>query len=453
MFFLRFVDFASIFGKMKKTERAAMFRLGGISMKEVVRVGYIGLGRRGMAMLKDCFAQMSDVQVVAVCDVAEKKNLAARDLLLEMGRPAPGLYTDYRDMLKNETLDAAVIMTGWNDRLEMAMDAMNSGLYTAIEVGCAYDISQCYALIETYERTKSPVMMLENGCYDRREMAAIAMARKGAFGRIVQCVGGYRHDLRREDLLKQNKDGTYDVDHYRMTEYVYRNCDQYPTHELGPISKLLKLNRGNRMLSLRSITTGAVGLHEYARDHLPEDHPFYNTPVAQSDIVTTFIECSNGEQIMLTLDTTLPRPFYCRDFSVRGTKGMCIESSGKVCTWFMDGQPKAFNNEAQWLEENDHPLHREYRQQVRGGHDGIDWLTTRAFVESVKRGIEPPIDAYDTALWLSIAPLSEMSIAQGGAAVPVPDFTNGKWFRREPPVFSKYSLDEVCEDPDTPIVP
>ena len=414
-------------------------------MKEVVRVGYIGLGRRGMAMLKDCFAQMSDVQVVAVCDVAEKKNLAARDLLLEMGRPAPGLYTDYRDMLKNETLDAAVIMTGWNDRLEMAMDAMNSGLYTAIEVGCAYDISQCYALIETYERTKSPVMMLENGCYDRREMAAIAMARKGAFGRIVQCVGGYRHDLRREDLLKQNKDGTYDVDHYRMTEYVYRNCDQYPTHELGPISKLLKLNRGNRMLSLRSITTGAVGLHEYARDHLPEDHPFYNTPVAQSDIVTTFIECSNGEQIMLTLDTTLPRPFYCRDFSVRGTKGMCIESSGKVCTWFMDGQPKAFNNEAQWLEENDHPLHREYRQQVRGGHDGIDWLTTRAFVESVKRGIEPPIDAYDTALWLSIAPLSEMSIAQGGAAVPVPDFTNGKWFRREPPVFSKYSLDEVCE--------
>lgn len=422
-------------------------------MKEVVRVGYIGLGRRGMAMLKDCFAQMSDVQIVAVCDVAEKKNLAARDLLLEMGRPAPGLYTDYRDMLKNETLDAAVIMTGWNDRLEMAMDAMNSGLYTAIEVGCAYDISQCYALIETYERTKSPVMMLENGCYDRREMAAIAMARKGAFGRIVQCVGGYRHDLRREDLLKQNKDGTYDVDHYRMTEYVYRNCDQYPTHELGPISKLLKLNRGNRMLSLRSITTGAVGLHEYARDHLPEDHPFYNTPVAQSDIVTTFIECSNGEQIMLTLDTTLPRPFYCRDFSVRGTKGMCIESSGKVCTWFMDGQPKAFNNEAQWLEENDHPLHREYRQQVRGGHDGIDWLTTRAFVESVKRGIEPPIDAYDTALWLSIAPLSEMSIAQGGAAVPVPDFTNGKWFRREPPVFSKYSLDEVCEDPDTPIVP
>lgn len=422
-------------------------------MKEVVRVGYIGLGRRGMAMLKDCFAQMSDVQVVAVCDVAEKKNLAARDLLLEMGRPAPSLYTDYRDMLKNETLDAAVIMTGWNDRLEMAMDAMDAGLYTAIEVGCAYDISQCYALIETYERTKSPVMMLENGCYDRREMAAIAMARKGAFGRIVQCVGGYRHDLRREDLLKQNKDGTYDVDHYRMTEYVYRNCDQYPTHELGPISKLLKLNRGNRMLSLRSITTGAVGLHEYARDHLPEDHPFYNTPVAQSDIVTTFIECSNGEQIMLTLDTTLPRPFYCRDFSVRGTKGMCIESSGKVCTWFMDGQPKAFNNEAQWLEENDHPLHREYRQQVRGGHDGIDWLTTRAFIESVKRGIEPPIDAYDTALWLSIAPLSEMSIAQGGAAVPVPDFTNGKWFHREPPVFSKYSLDEVCEDPDTPIVP
>jgi hypothetical protein len=422
-------------------------------VKESIRVGYIGLGRRGMAMLKDCFAQMKDVQIVAVCDISQEKNETAISLLGEMGKPAPTAYTDYKQMLKTETLDAAVIMTGWNDRLEMTVDAMEAGLYTAIEVGCAYDLAQCFRVMEVYERTKSPLMMLENGCYDRREMAATALARKGFFGKIVQCTGGYRHDLRRVDLLKKNDDGTYDTDHYRMTEYVYRNCEQYPTHELGPISKLLKINRGNRMLSLRSIASAAVGLKEYTREQLPEDHPFYNAPVAQSDIVTTFIECSGGEQIMLTLDTTLPRPFYCRDFSVRGTKGMCVESSGNVCTWFADGQPKAFNNEEAWLEAHDHPLHREYREQVRGGHDGIDWLTTRAFVESVKRGIEPPIDAYDTVLWLSIAPLSEMSIAQGGAAVPIPDFTNGKWFRREPPVVSKYSLDEVCEDPETPIVP
>ena len=52
---------------------------------------------------------------------------------------------------------------------------------------------------------------------------------------------------------------------------------------------------------------------------------------------------------------------------------------------------------------------------------------------------------------LSIAALSEMSIQRGGAPVDVPDFTNGKWYRREPGNMTKYSLDEIVEDPDTPI--
>ena len=82
----------------------------------------------------------------------------------------------------------------------------------------------------------------------------------------------------------------------------------------------------------------------------------------------------------------------------------------------------------------------------------MDWLVVRAFIESVKAGTDTPIDAYDTAAWMSIAPLSEASIAKGGAPVEVPDFTRGKWIRREPPVTSKYSLDEIVEN-DTPIVP
>ena len=76
----------------------------------------------------------------------------------------------------------------------------------------------------------------------------------------------------------------------------------------------------------------------------------------------------------------------------------------------------------------------------------MDWLVCRAFVESVKQGTNTPIDAYDTISWMAIAPLSEMSIAKGGAPVSVPDFTKGKWINREPVVRGKYCLDEVCID-------
>ncbi len=78
-------------------------------------------------------------------------------------------------------------------------------------------------------------------------------------------------------------------------------------------------------------------------------------------------------------------------------------------------------------------------------------LVCRAFVESVKAGTNTPIDAYDTVTWLAIAALSEMAIKLGGAPVSFPDFTKGKWIKREAPVKRKYSLDEIIEDRSVPI--
>jgi hypothetical protein len=41
-----------------------------------------------------------------------------------------------------------------------------------------------------------------------------------------------------------------------------------------------------------------------------------------------------------------------------------------------------------------------------------------------------PIDVYDAATWQAVSVLSEISINQGGAPQAMPDFTNGKWFKR-----------------------
>ena len=63
-----------------------------------------------------------------------------------------------------------------------------------------------------------------------------------------------------------------------------------------------------------------------------------------------------------------------------------------------------------------------------------------------------PIDAYDTATWLAIGALSEKSIERGGAVVEFPDFTGGKWDKREEAPKSKYSLAEVIIDDTIPVV-
>lgn len=427
-------------------------------MKEKIKIGYVGLGRRGYHIMKDFIFKMRDVEVVSICDLNPSTFERMLDLFKERGRALPKTITDYNEIAADPEIDAVVIMTGWNGHIAPAVASLKAGKYTAIEVGCAYDISECFELLAAHEQTGAPLMMLENLCYGRRELMATKMTRDGIFGEIVHCTGGYCHYLNDCDLLKKQEDGSIVYDHYRITEYVHRNAEQYPTHALGPISKLLKINRGNRMLTLASHGTKSRGLADYIKRALPEDNPFANTVFKQSDIVDTVITCAGGETIHLTLDTNLPRPFYTRAFSVRGTRGMCVESAKNVCTYYIDGMEgmvhdKVFNNEEEMFEKFDHPLHVKYKAEggPHGSHDGCDWLVLRAFFESVKRGTNTPIDAYDTILWLAIGPLSEQSLAKGGAVVDIPDFTKGKWMRREPVVRSKYCLDEIVTDDDSSI--
>ena len=127
-------------------------------MKEKIQVGYVGLGRRGTLMLTNCFGEMDDVEIATLCELDGEKLEKGREALEKKGRPAPALYTDYSAMLQHPGLDAVIIMTGWNARVKYAIEAMRAGKYTAIEVGCAYDLSECFDLVKAYEETGAPVM-------------------------------------------------------------------------------------------------------------------------------------------------------------------------------------------------------------------------------------------------------------------------------------------------------
>ena len=65
----------------------------------------------------------------------------------------------------------------------------------------------------------------------------------------------------------------------------------------------------------------------------------------------------------------------------------------------------------------------------------------KKFFESIEKGATPPIDIYDTVSWMAITPLSEQSIALGGAPVEVPDFTGGKWILPREKCDLEFSLD------------
>lgn len=411
-------------------------------MKETVNIAFVGLGGRGMSLMKMVLETMPDVSVVGVCDLYEDRAQAGKQLVMEQRNTVPYATTQYRELLDRPEIDAIITPSAWDAHIPICIDAMQAGKYVATEVGGAYSVDQCWELVKTYERTGVPCMMLENCCYGREELTVLNMIKKGLFGEIIHCEGGYEHDLRDEVALgHENR-------HYRLDNYMHRNAELYPTHELGPIAKYLNINRGNRMLSLTAMSSKSRGVNRWIRDHRGVDFENADYAFAQGDVVTTCIKCAHGETIVLTHDTTLPRP-YSRGNRVQGTKGIWMEDKHGVLLDGMQDGPSwehQFTDLADFYPEYEHPLWKGYH--AVGGHGGMDYLVMRGFIEAVKSGTQTPIDVYDAASWMVISILSEDSIAMGSMPVAIPDFTNGKWIKREPAVHSRYCLDEVCADMD-----
>ena len=86
-----------------------------------------------------------------------------------------------------------------------------------------------------------------------------------------------------------------------------------------------------------------------------------------------------------------------------------------------------------YLQKYDHSLWKDFENDADGaGHGGIDFFIMRAFIESIKRGVKPPLDVYDAVSMSVISPLSEKSISNGSSSVEFPDFTRGAWKNNKP---------------------
>lgn len=391
----------------------------------------VGLGSRGFSLLCDVLLQNPSIEIISLCDLYEDRVERAVEKVNEHGMKAKG-FSNYKEALSVEGLDAVFVFSDWSTHTEIAVYAMKKGIAVASEVGSEYSLENCFELVRVQEETGTPYMFVENCCWGKAELLATSMARKGKFGTIVHCSGSYSHDLRNEIAYGHvNR-------HYRFDNYLSRCCDNYPTHDLGPIAKLLDINRGNRILTVSSFATKAVSLKEYIKEQEDATEEMKNADFKQGDIIITVLTCANGETIMLRLDTTLPRS-YTRDFTVRGTKGMFMQDTNTV---FLDGDNEGYwemydyyidnlNNAQNYEEEYLPNLWKNITEkEMSTGHGGMDWFAYKAFTDALINKTEMPVDVYDAATWQAVSVLSEMSIKQGGAPQIMPDFTNGKWFKR-----------------------
>lgn len=414
------------------------------SAPDKVKVAMIGVGLRGQNHL-NLLLKRADVDLVAICDVDEYMLASAKKMITKSGKPMPKIFTgdnySWKKMLETKGLQAVVISTPWEWHKEMIIKSMESGLkYVASEVMIGTTLQDHWDVVQAAEKHEAHVMMLENVCYRRDVMAILNMVRQGVFGELLHLQGGYQHDLRAIKFNNGETNGGVGVEFgdkgfseakWRTNHSVHRNGDLYPTHGIGPVAHCININRGNKFLKLNSFATKSRGLHNYIVKNGGESHPNAKVNFRLGDVVTTTIDCANGETIILQHDTNLPRP-YSLGFRVQGTNGIWMDLNRSI---HIEGvsKPHQWDNQDKWLEKYDHPLWKKYGNDAEGaGHGGMDFFVIHAFIEAAKRNQPTPMDVYDAAAWSAITPLSEQSIEMGNETIDFPDFTSGKWMSRKP---------------------
>ena len=414
-----------------------------VKNQQKLKVGLIGVGLRGTNHLNNLLNR-DDVLVTAICDIDPNRIKIAQDILKDKNHPDTLIFGeneyDYRNLLELKNVDAVIISTPWLWHTRMTKDAMLASKYAGVEVSAANTIEECWDLVNAHEETGTHMMILENVNYRRDVLAILNMVRQDVFGELVHFRCGYQHDLRfvkLNDGLTAYGQGVefgekgISESKWRTHHSVLRNADVYPTHGVGPIAAMCDINRGNRFSSITSNATKGIGLHNYILKNGGEDHPNAKVKFKQGDVITSTIETTNGETIIVTHDCNLPRP-YSLGFRVQGSNGLWEVDGNRI---YIEGksEPHRWDEADAWLEKYDHPLWKKYGDHALGaGHGGMDFFVINAFVECAKQNIAPPLDAYDAAAWSAITPLSELSIENNGQPQNFPDFTRGNWIKRKP---------------------
>lgn len=391
-----------------------------------VRVAIVGTGLRGRSVLGELLA-VDGARIVALCDVVPEKAQRAAKMVTDAGQPAPALYTngdhDFERLVQRDDIDIVYTATPWPWHTPVCLAAMRAGKHAATEVPAATSLDECWALVDTSEKTRKHCLMMENCCYDFNEMLVDTMVKRGLFGEILYAEAAYIHDLRA--LLFEDKDEGL----WRRLPHTNRQGNFYPTHGLGPVAWYLDIHKGDRFDYLVSMATAERGLSLWREAKVPKDSPKWRETYIEGDINSSLIKTVRGKTILLQHTVTSPTP-YDRLNSIRGTKGVFKDYPAR---FYLDGQQggERFKTIDDFKAQYTHPLWQRVGEiaRAKGGHGGMDYIMAYRLVECMREGLAPDFDVYDAAAWSAPWPLSETSLRKGSAPIKFPDFTRGKWVR------------------------
>ena len=158
---------------------------------ERLRIGIIGCGGIANGKHMPSLKAVNRADMVAFCDIVEERAIQAAK---EYGTPDAKVYTDYKELLKDETIDVVHVCTPNRSHADITIDALHAGKHVMCEKPMAKTAADARRMVEAaketgkkltigYQHRHKPASQYVKSCIERGDLGDIYYAKAFAIRR------------------------------------------------------------------------------------------------------------------------------------------------------------------------------------------------------------------------------------------------------------------------------
>ena len=150
-------------------------------MAKLIKIGIIGCGGIANGKHMPSLAKVADSEMVAFCDIIpERAEKAAK----EFGTSDAKVYTDYKELLKDPTIDVVHVCTPNRSHSFITVDALEAGKHVMCEKPMAINSAEAQKMIDAAKRTGKKLSIGYQSRFRDDSLYLKKEAEDGTFGEI-----------------------------------------------------------------------------------------------------------------------------------------------------------------------------------------------------------------------------------------------------------------------------
>lgn len=150
-------------------------------MSKTLKIGIIGCGGIANGKHMPSLKKQAQAELVAFCDIVEER---AQKAAAEYGVEGAKVYTDFRELLQDGSIDVIHVCTPNDSHSEITVASLESGKHVMCEKPMAKTVAEAKAMLEAAERTGKKLTVGYNNRFRDDSMYLKGICEEGELGEI-----------------------------------------------------------------------------------------------------------------------------------------------------------------------------------------------------------------------------------------------------------------------------